>query len=107
MVWLKEQITSCWIKFEACGLKLEHHILFGQKQSTFVAFLINHLPIRKNLHVTSFQRLFKIKLTFDHVRMFGNQMFIFIAKDKQNKLRPKSKIGQLLRYDEKIKGYHC
>jgi hypothetical protein len=34
-------------------------------------------------------------------------MFIFIAKDKQNKLQPKSKIGQLLRYDEKIKGYHC
>ncbi len=40
---------------------------------------------------------------FDHVRVFGNQMFIFITKDKQDKLQPKAKIGQLLKYDKEIK----
>jgi hypothetical protein len=40
--------------------------------------------------------------------VFGNQVFIFITKDKQDKLQPKIKIGQLLRYDEEIKGhYYC
>ncbi len=34
-------------------------------------------------------------------------MFIFIVKDEQDKLQPKAKIGQLLTYDEEIKGYHC
>jgi hypothetical protein len=57
--------------------------------------------------MTFFQRLFKIIPTFDHVRVFGNQVFIFIAKDKQDKLQPKTKIGQLLRYDEEIKGHYC
>ncbi len=58
--------------------------------------------------MTLFQRLVQIIPTFDHVRVFGNQVFIFITKDKQDKLQPKIKIGQLLRYDEEIKGhYYC
>jgi hypothetical protein len=34
-------------------------------------------------------------------------VFIFIVKDEQDKLQPKAKIGQLLKYDKEIKGCHC
>jgi hypothetical protein len=42
--------------------------------------------------MTLFQRLFKIMPMFDHVRMFGNWVFIFIVKDEQDKLNPKLKL---------------
>ncbi len=73
------------------------------KKINIIAFLINCSPIKANPQVTFFQILYKIIPMFDHVRVFGNQMFIFITKDKQDKLQPKAKIGQLLKYDKEIK----
>ncbi len=53
--------------------------------------------------MTPFQRFLKIKPMLDHIRVFGNSVFIFIVEDKQDKLQPKAKIGQFVGYDEKIR----
>ncbi len=43
---------------------------------------------------------------FDHVRVFNSRVFVFIVENKWDKLQPKVKIGQLVGYNEEIKGYY-
>jgi hypothetical protein len=74
-----------WLK-----VGMPHYI--WTKAINIVTFLINHSLIRVNPQMTLFQRLFKIMPMFDHVRMFGNWVFIFIVKDEQDKLNPKLKL---------------
>lgn len=71
------------------------------------AYIINRLPQPKLGFVSPFEKLWKIKPTVKHFRVFGCVCYVFVPDQLRSKFDKKALQCIFLGYDNERKGWKC
>ncbi|PKU80502.1 Retrovirus-related Pol polyprotein from transposon TNT 1-94 [Dendrobium catenatum] len=70
-------------------------------------YLINRMPSATTKYITPIQRMFNVKPSYEHLRIFGCACYPLSPQTHRTKLTPTSEACVFLGYADTMKGYKC